>query len=436
MIGALFGLGHVLLLTGQILIETLQHVRGMFHHLPDVAFEQLVELVRPDVVRGTSRSPATVVGTAGVRTLEILAAHGEHGTAAVAADQKTRVDIVVLFDAAIVRGRALFAQGPGDCERAVVNDRLMMVLDHDLFVLGLPDILAVDLLARVLTLTQRADVKVVVQNTLYGHNRPGCLNRTLVFLTSRLFAVTLGHTRGRDALLGQIVCDFFVTPAFLVVQTEDRAHNVGLSGDDLKLLPLVDDVSVGCSADPLAVSLSALDDIFYLFAGIRDRHLVDEELKLDFQPVIIVGKVDAVTDGNDAHAGITQIFQLNQTTAVAARKTGKILDNEDFILVTHQLFAQCLIALALFKRVTGAVTILVEGEGAAREFLFDKVLNDRLLVFDGHVVPIQIVIDRNSAVTRNVKFFDHVWLPPFRYCSITRSNSETYSSSCFLRNSA
>ena len=54
-------------------------------------------------------------------------------------------------------------------------------------------------------------------------------------------------------------------------------------GDNLKLLPLVDDITVRGSADPLAVSLSALDHRPDFLAGVGDGHLVDDELKLDLQ---------------------------------------------------------------------------------------------------------------------------------------------------------
>ena len=61
----------------------------------------------------------------------------------------------------------------------------------------------------------------------------------------------------------------------------------------------------------------------------------------------------------------------------------------------------------------GAVTIFEKGQAAARKFLFDKVLNDRLLVFDRGVVPIQFLIDGNSAVSGNIKslyqFYNHLF---------------------------
>ena len=69
-----------------------------------------------------------------------------------------------------------------------------------------------------------------------------------------------------------------------------------LGGDDLELLFFVDDVAVGGGADPLAVQLAAFDDVPDFFGGVGDRHLVDQELELDFQPVVVVREVDVVAD--------------------------------------------------------------------------------------------------------------------------------------------
>ena len=137
-------------------------------------------------------------------------------------------------------------------------------------------------------------------------------------------------------------------------------------------------------------------------------------MKLDFQPVIIIGEVNAVTDGNNPYTGIPQIFQFYQTAAVAAGKTGEILDDENVILMGHQPVPHGLVALALLKGVAGAVPVLIEGEGTAGEFLLYKVLNDRFLVFNGYVVPVQFIVYRNTAVACNIKCFNHGFPPPFR----------------------
>ena len=160
---------------------------------------------------------------------------------------------------------------------------------------------AVDLFPGVLSLAQSADVKVVVQDALHRHNGPVPLDRPIVLFSGGLLPVSLCHAGGGNALVGEVVGDFLVAPALLVVEAEDGADDIRFGGDDLKLLPLVDDVAVGRGADPLPVGLPPLDDIAYLFAGVGDGHLVDEELKLNFQPVVVVGEVNAVPDGDDPH---------------------------------------------------------------------------------------------------------------------------------------
>ena len=73
----------------------------------------------------------------------------------------------------------------------------------------------------------------------------------------------------------------------------------------------------------------------------------------------------------------------------------------------EQLPAHFLIALALLKGVPGAVAVFKEGQAAAGEFFLDEILDDRLLVFDGRVVPIQFFIDGDPAVSRNIEGFYH-----------------------------
>jgi hypothetical protein len=41
--------------------------------------------------------------------------------------------------------------------------------------------------------------------------------------------------------------------------------------------------------------------------------------------------------------------------------------------------------------------------------LLHKVLDDGFLVFDGHIVPIQLVIHGYAGVARYVKSFDHMY---------------------------
>ena len=207
-----------------------------------------------------------------------------------------------------------------------------------------------------------------------------------------------------------MVGDFLVTPA-VDVELKNAADDFGLRGHDLELLPLVDDVPVGGGADPFAILLAAFDDGLYLFAGIGDGHLVDEKLELNFQPVVVVGEIDAVPDGDDADPSVPQVLQLYQPPGVAAGEAGEILDDEDVFLVVHQLPAHGLVALPLFEGVAGLVPVLVEGEGGVREFLPDKVRDDGFLIFDGGVVPVQLLVHGDAAVAGNIEFFNH-WSHP------------------------
>ena len=112
----------------------------------------------------------------------------------------------------------------------------------------------------------------------------------------------------------------------------------------------------------MSVLLSAPDDVAHLFGGIGDGDFVDEELKLDLEPVIVIWKVDAVADGDDTYSGITQVFQLPETAAVAARETGKVFYDQNVIFVGHQTHSHCLITLTLVEGITGAVTVFIEGK--------------------------------------------------------------------------
>ena len=394
---------HLLGLPLQLLVELRQHGGGAVRQLAHIVFQQLVQPVNADMMTGAALEAAPVIRPAGVGGGQIAAAHGEHGAAAVSAHQKARIHIVVLFYPPVVGGGSLFPQYPGGCKGTVVDDGLVVVFNDDLLVLILPDILAVDFFAGVLPLAQGADVKVVVQDALHRHNRPDRPDRPVILLSGGLLPVPLRHARGGDALVGEVVGNLFIAPALLVVETEDGTHDVRLGGDDFKLLPLVKGISIGRGADPLSVSLPPLDDILHLFAGVGDGHLVDEKLKLDFQPVVVVGEINAVPDGDNPHPGVPQVLQLHQSPAVAPGEAGEVLDNEDVVLVAYQPLPHGLVALPLLKGVAGAVPVLIEGEGAVGEFLFDKVLDDGLLVFDGHIIPIQLIVHRNAGITGNGK---------------------------------
>ena len=373
-----------------------------------------------------ARSSASVIGAAGVCRREVGTAHREHRCAAVAADQKAGVGVVVLFDAAVVRAGALLPQSAGGSERAIVNNRLMVVFNHDLFALIAANILAVDFRTGIFALPQRTDVKIVIQNALYGDDRPCSLGFSRHLLALRFFAHALGHARRRNALLGQVVCNFLVAPALIVIQVENLADGFCLGRHDLKLLAAVDDVAVGRGAQPLTVCLTALDDVSHLARSIGDRHFVDEKLKLDLQPVVIVRKVNAVSDGNNAHACVAQIFQLDQTARVAAGESGEILDDEDVVSVAHQSAAHLLIALALLERVAGAVAVLEKRQRTAGEVRLYVVVDNGLLVLDGDILLVLLIVNGNAAVACYVKGFGHAH-SPLRYFSIWRSNSELFS---------
>ena len=282
----------------------------------------------------------------------------------------------------------------------------MVVLDNDVIQLVPADIFAVDLFAGVLALTEGADIEVVVQDALDGDDGPGRLDRAAVLVPGGQLALLLRHAGGGDGLVGELVGDLFVAPA-VDIELENAPDDLRLGRDYLELLTLVDDIAVGGGADPLAVLLAALDDGPDLLAGVGDGHLVDEELELDLQPVVVVGKVDVVPDGDDPDPRVTQVLQLHQPPAVAPGEAGEVLDDEDVLPAAHQLPAHGLIALPLFEGVAGAVPVLVEGESAVGETLFYEVLDDGLLVFDGGVVPVLLLVYGNTAVTGDVKAFDH-----------------------------
>ena len=312
----------------------------------------------------------------------------------------------------------------------------MVVLDDDVLVVVALDVPAVDLGAGVLALPQRADIKIVVENALHRGDGPCVLGLPLRLFARRLLAHPLGHTRRGNALIGEIVGDFLVAPTGVAVEVKNPADGLGLRGDDLKLLVLGDEIAVGRGADPLAVVLPPLHNAAHLAGGVRDGHFVHKELELDFQPVVVIGEVHPVADGNDAHARVAQVFQLHEAARVAAGEAGKVLDDENVVFVPHQSPAHLLIALALLERVAGAVAVFKKRQRAAGEVGLHIVLDDGLLVFNGDVLLLLLIIHGNTGIARNVKCFGHVGSPPFKYFAVSRSKSEMYAASCFLRNSS
>ena len=435
-VGRLLRFCHLIGLALQLLVEMLEHGGRAVRQLLHIVFQQLVQPVNANMVTGPALEAASVIRPAGIGGGKVAAAHGKERTAAVAALQKAGVHIVVDFHAAIVVPAALFPQGTGGGEGAVVDDGLMVIFNDDVLTLVPPDLLAVDLCAGVLALSESSDIEVVIQNALHGDDGPCVLGVPRSLLARRFFAQTLGHAGRGNAGVRQIVGDLLVAPAVVVVEVEDLPDGGRLGGNDFKLLPLGDKIAVGRGADPFAVRLPPLDDVAHLAGGVGDGHFVHKELKLDLQPIVIVGKVDAVADGNDAHTCVPQVLQLHQPAGIAAGEAGKVLDNENVVLVAHQPPAHLLIALPLVEGVAGTVTVFKKSQRAAGKVGFYIFFDDGLLVFDGDVLLLLLIVHGNAGIARNVKCFDQSGSPPFRYFAISRSNSEMYSASCFLRNSS
>ena len=66
-----------------------------------------------------------------------------------------------------------------------------------------------------------------------------------------------------------------------------------------------------------------------------------------------------------------------------------------------------LVALPLLKGIAGTVPILIKGQAASRKSAVHKVPDDGFLVFNGHIVPVQLLVHGDAAVAGNVKGFGH-----------------------------
>ena len=286
----------------------------------------------------------------------------------------------------------------------------MVVFDDDVFALVFFDVFSVDFFAGVFAGPHGTDIEVVFQNALHCGDGPGGSDRSLVVLALGLLALALRHAWRGDAFIGQMVGDPLIAPA-LPIEPEDGADDLGFRGDDLELLLMIDDVTVGRGTEPLPVLLPPLYHSLDLPGGIGNGHLVDEKLELDFQPVIVVGEVDPIADGDDADAVITQILQLHQPPAVAAGEAGKVFDNQNVDPVIQHLLSHAPVAFPLLKGVAGAVPVFIKGEGASGKSAGDEILDNGLLVFDGGVVSVQLFIDRDAAITGNVKCFCQLLSP-------------------------
>ena len=154
-----------------------------------------------------------VIRSAGIGGSQIAPAHREHWAAAVAADEKPRVHVVVDLDPAIVVCRAAFAQRAHGRKRAVVDDLLMVVLKDAVLALVQLSVAAVDFHAREFSLPQRADIKIVVENPLHRDDRPRRFRLAADGLSRGGAALTFGHPRRGHVVVRQIIGDFLVAPA-------------------------------------------------------------------------------------------------------------------------------------------------------------------------------------------------------------------------------
>ena len=73
--------------------------------------------------------------------------------------------------------------------------------------------------------------------------------------------------------------------------------------------------------------------------------------------------------------------------------------------MAEQLGPHGLVALPLGEAVPGPVPVLVHGEGASRKPALYEVLDDGLLVLDGHILPPHVLVHRYPAVPRDVMMF-------------------------------
>ena len=201
-----------------------------------------------------------------------------------------------------------------------------------------------------------------------------------------------------------MVGDLLAAPA-VQVELEDFLDDLRLSGNHLELLLFGYDVAVGGGTDPFAVRPAALDDRFYFLAGVGNGHFVDEELKLDFQPVVVVWEVAAVPDGDNTDPGVPQVLQLHQPPAVVVGEPGEVLGDED--MMPHQFPPYGLVALPLLEDVAGTVPVLIEGQGAVQEPLGHKIGNNGFLVLNGGAIPVRLLVCRDAAVASDVISFNH-----------------------------
>ena len=105
-----------------------------------------------------------MIGSASVSRLAGLPVHCEHRASAVSAFKHARINIVVDLYATVVITGATFTVCTGNGEGAVIDNRLMIVFNNNMFAVITPDVFAVDFRPCIFTLTQSADIKIVFKN--------------------------------------------------------------------------------------------------------------------------------------------------------------------------------------------------------------------------------------------------------------------------------
>ena len=289
--------------------QRVDHVRAALLHLLDVHFQNAVQKVHPRMMRRAALASAPMIRSAGICRIKLLAAHGEHRTAAVPAEQQPGIRRFVLADAVVVAARPLLHLLLHIGERRIVDNRFVMVFKDKL--LGFVDslVLSVDALAPVLALSKRSDIKIVAEHSLYCHNRPRILalpdDRLAAFRLSRGF----GTSGRRYAVVGQIIRNPLIAPArriqFKNLSDNPRCRRVDFIRHQLVVLH---DISIRHGTDPASILLSPGNDAFDFLRRIRDRHFIEQKTQADICPIVVRRIINAVPDGYNPHARVPQIL--------------------------------------------------------------------------------------------------------------------------------
>ena len=362
------------------------------------------------MVGGAALETSAVVGAAGIGGGDIRPGQGEHGTSAVSTEQKAGVVRGILLLAPVVAFTAQLhlllgvGKGPG------VNDGGVGILDDDMLLVPDLPVFAVDALADILFLPQGADVEVVCQQPGQSGSIPNGAAADFCGNSGGFLLGKLIGTGGGHAIVRQVVGNLFVPPA-IVVQPEDFPHHLGGRWVDFigHGFGVDDPIAIGHGTDPFAVLLAALDDLFDLPGGVRNRHFVHQELELNQHPVVLGGIVNAVTNGNNPDTRIPQGFQLQQSQAVSSGKPGEVLDHQNGALPGHHAAPHFLVAFPLGEGVAGAIPVFKQGQVGIREGGTHEIGDDFLLVFNTGVFPaVLIQVNGDSCVA---KYFQCCSLP-------------------------